>query len=85
MMNAKRLFSMLALLLALVMLFSVLYIALEAEHDCCGECCVICARIQACEKLLGDLLPAAALLLAVRARRSAFLRTRRVLARIPTP
>ncbi len=63
MIKSKRLAAVLALLAALIMLFSVLFIAIEAGHDCCGDDCAICAQMRACEDLLRNLLPAAALLL----------------------
>ena len=63
-MTAKQLRALTALLLALVMILSISFIALNADHDCCGEDCRICAQIRACEELLHDLLPVAAVLLA---------------------
>ena len=63
-MTAKQIRTLTALLLALVMILSVSFIALNADHDCCGEDCRICAQIRACEELLHDLLPVAAVLLA---------------------
>lgn len=54
--DAKRIFVLLLIAaVCFAVLFSAFYIASEADHDCIGDNCTVCARLCACENLLGSL------------------------------